>query len=84
MVLCEAECPGSFKAFDSQGFPSGSDSKESASNAGDLGLIAKSERCSGERKSYPLQYSYLDDFRDKGAWQATFHGVAKSWTQLSD
>ena len=66
MVLCEAECPGSFKAFDSQGFPSGSDSKESASNAGDLGLIAKSERCSGERKSYPLQYSYLENSKDRG------------------
>ena len=47
VVLCEAECPGSFKAFDSQGFPSGSDSKESACNAGDLGLIAKSKRSSG-------------------------------------
>ena len=66
MVLCEAECPGSFKAFDSQGFPSGSDSKESACNAGDLGLIAKSKRSSGERNSYPLQYSYLENSKDRG------------------
>ena len=34
--------------------------------------------------SYPFQYSCLENPMDRGAWQATVHGVAKSWTQLSD
>ena len=32
----------------------------------------------------PLQYSYLENSTDRGAWWATVHGVTKSWTQLSD
>ena len=36
------------------------------------------------RKCNPLKYSYLDNPTDRGAWQATVHGVAKSWTQLSN
>ena len=32
----------------------------------------------------PLQYSCLENPMDRGAWWATVHGVAKSWTQLSD
>ena len=32
----------------------------------------------------PLQYSCLGNSMDKGAWQATVHGVTKSWIQLSD
>ena len=32
----------------------------------------------------PLQYSCLENSMDRGAWWATVHGVAKSWTQLSD
>ena len=39
------------------GFPGGSDSKESASNIGDLGLIPRSGRSPGEGNGYPLQYS---------------------------
>ena len=35
---------------------------------------------SGEGNGNPLQYSYLENPMDKGAWQATVHGVAKSWT----
>ena len=31
----------------------------------------------------PLQYSCLKNPMDKGAWYATVHGVAKSWTELS-
>ena len=38
----------------------------------------------GERKGNPLQYSCLGNPMDRGAWWATVHGVAKSWTQLSD
>jgi len=38
----------------------------------------------GEGNSYPLQYSGLENSMDRGAWQATVHGVAKSQTQLSN
>ena len=57
---------------------SGSDSKESAYSKGDLGLIPGLERCSGEEKSYPLQYSCLKNPMNRGTWQATVHWVTKS------
>ena len=38
---------------------------------------------SGGRNDNPLQYSCLENPMDRGAWQATVHGVAKSWTRLS-
>ena len=38
----------------------------------------------GEGNAKPLQYSYLQNPMDRGAWQATVHGVTKTWTQLSD
>ena len=66
------------------GFPAGSDSEESTCNAGDSGLITGLGRCPGEGNDYSLQCSCLDDSMDRGAWQATVHGVTKSWTQLSD
>ena len=60
------------------GFPSGSDGKESACSAGDLGLIPGSGRSSVEGNGYPLlQYSYLKNPMDRGAWQATVHGGHK-------
>ena len=34
----------------------------------------------GEGHGYPLQYSCLENPMDRGAWQATVHGVTKSWT----
>ena len=52
--------------------------------AGDLGLIPGSRRSPGEGNGYPLQYSCLESFMDRGGWQATVHGVAKSQTPLSD
>ena len=58
--------------------PSGSVSKESACNAGDLGSIPGSGRSPGERNGNPLQYSYLENPMDRGAWQTTVHRVAKS------
>ena len=64
--------------------PRGSDGKTSACNAGDLGSIPGSERSLGEGNGNPLQYSCLENPRDKGAWQGTVHGVAKYQTQLSD
>ena len=66
------------------GFPGGSDSKESACNAGDLGSIPGSGRSPGEGNGNPLQYSCLENPIDGGAWWATVHRVAKSQTRLSD
>ena len=66
-------------------FPGGSDGKESANNAGDLGSITGLGRFPGERNGNPLQYSCLENSMGRGAWQATVvHGVAKSSTLLSD
>ena len=62
------------------GFPGGSDGKDSACNAGDLGSIPGSGRYPGEGNGNALQYSGLENPMDRGAWQATVHGVAKSWT----
>ena len=58
--------------------------KESASNAGDLGSIPGLERSPGEGNGNPFQYSCLENSLDRGAWWTTFHGVAKSRTQLRD
>ena len=66
------------------GFPSGSDGEESACNARDLGSVPGLGRSPEEGNGYPLQYSGLENSTDKGAWQATVHGVAKSRTRLSD
>ena len=63
---------------------SDSDGKESPCNAGDLGLIPRSGRSPGEGNGYPLQYSCLENSTDRGVWQATVQGVAKSQTRLSD
>ena len=64
------------------GLPGGSDGKESACNAGDLGLILGLGRSPGEENGNPLQHSCLENPVDRGAWQAIVHEVAKSWTQL--
>ena len=67
-----------------EGFPGGSEVKASAWNAGDLGWIPGSGRSPGEGNGNPLQYSLLENSMDRGAWQATVHGVAKNRTGLSD
>ena len=66
------------------GVPGGSDSKESACNAGDPGSIPGSGRSPGEGNDYPLQYSCLENSMNRGVWWATVHEVAKSWIQLSN
>ena len=66
------------------GFPGGLDGKEYACNVGDLGSILGLGRCPGEGNGNPLQYSCLENPMDREAWWATVHGVAKSWTQLSN
>ena len=47
-----------------------------------MGSVPGLGRSPGERHGNPLQYSYLENPRDRGARQATVHRVAKSWTQL--
>ena len=63
-----------------KGFPGGSDDKESACIAGDLGLMPGSGRSLEEGNVKPFQYSCLENSMDRGAWWTTFHGVAKSQT----
>ena len=62
------------------GFPGGSDSKESACNAGDAGLIPVPGRSLGGGCGNPLQYSCLENPMDGGAWSTIVHGVTKSST----
>ena len=59
-------------------FPGGSAGKESACNAGDLGLIPGLGRAPGEGKGYPLQYSGLENSMNRN------HGVTKNQTRLSN
>ena len=66
------------------GSPGDSDGKEFACNAGDLSLILGLGKCPGGGHGNPVQYSCLENPMDRGPWQATVHGVAKSWIQLND
>ena len=54
-----------------------------AGGTGDASLIPGLERSSRVGNGNPLQCSCLENSMDGGAWQATVHGVTKSWTQLS-
>ena len=57
--------------------------KNPADNAGDqkdMGLISGLRRSSGGGHGNPLQYSFLENPMDRGAWQDMIHRVAKSWT----
>ena len=58
-------------------FPGGSDGKESACSAGDLGSIPGMGRALGEVNDRPLQDSCLENPMDRGAWWATVHGGHK-------
>ena len=59
------------------GFPHSSVGKESFCNARDLSLIPGLGRSPGEGNGNPLQYSCLENPMDRGAWQATVHGIAR-------
>ena len=61
-----------------QGFPGGSDSKESACNAGDSGLIPVSERSPGGGTGSQLQYFCLENPMDRGAWWTNVSEVTES------
>ena len=62
------------------GFPDGSDGKESACKEGDLGSIPGLGRSPGGRHDNAPRYSCLENPMNRGAWQATVHGVAESDT----
>ena len=57
--------------------PQSSVGKDSPCNAGDLGLILGWGISLGEGEGNPLQYSCLENPRDRGTWQATVHGVTR-------
>ena len=68
------------------GFPGGLVVKNVPASAGDrrdVGSVPGFERSPGEGNGNPLQYC-LGNPMDRGAWRATVHAVAKSWTQLSE
>ena len=65
-------------------FPGGSEGKESACNAEDPGSIPGLGRSPGQGNGNPRQYSCLENSMDRGAWETTVHGCAKSQTRLSD
>ena len=70
-----------------RGFPGGSAVKNRPANAADIrdaGSVSGLERDLLEGgNGNPFQYSCLEKSMDRGAWQATFHGVAKKQTRLS-
>ena len=68
----------------SKGLPWWLSGKESACNAGDAGSIPGSKRYPAEGNGNSLQYSCLRNPKDRGAWWAMVHGVAKSHTWLSN
>ena len=55
-----------------------------AGGTGDTGSVPGSGRSPGGGNGNPLQYSCLENPMDRGAWQATVHGVTKIQTQLSN
>jgi len=65
-----------------RGFPGGSDGKESACSAGDLGSIPGLGRSPGEGSGNLFQYSCLENPMDRGAWWATVRGVTEGQTKL--
>ena len=81
---CAPQAPCALETRGHPGFPGGSVGKESTCNVGDWDLILGLGRPPREGNGNPLQYSCLENPMDRGAWQATVHGVTKSWTQLSN
>ena len=72
-----------YGAFVWGSFSGGSVSKETACNAGDLGLTPGSGRSPGEGNHNPLQYSWLGNPTDRGAQWATVHGIARVGHELA-
>ena len=61
-----------------KGFPGGSVEKNLPANAGGVGSVPGLGRAPGEGNGNSLQYSFLENHMDRGAWWAAFHGVKKS------
>ena len=61
-----------------KGFPGSSNHKESTCSRGYLGSTPELGRSPGEGNGYPLQYSCLENSKDRGAWRAAVYGVTKS------
>ena len=61
---------------------SGKESVCNTGTSGDAGLISGLGRSPGGGNDNPLQYSCLENSKDRGVWWATVHGVAQRWTQL--
>ena len=59
---------------------SGKEPPAKAEDTADLGSVPGSGRSPGEGSGNPLQYSCLENLMDRGAWQASDHGVTKNWT----
>ena len=75
------------RRYNSQGmrcFPGRSEVKNLPANAEDEGSVPESGRSPGEGNGNCLQFSHMENATDKRAWWATVHGVAKSWTWLSN
>ena len=68
--------------YNTWGFSDDSYGKECTCNAGDPHSVPESGRSLGEGNGYPPHYSCLENSMDRGAWQATVHGVTKSQTWL--
>ena len=66
-----------------RGFPGATLENNPLTNGGDSGLIPGSGRSLGIGNGNLLQYSCLENLMDRGTWQATAHGIAKSRAQLS-
>ena len=67
-----------------RGFPGGSRGRNLTANAGVAGSIPGSGRFLREGNGNPLQYSFLGNPMDRGAWWATVHGVTKNQIQLNN
>ena len=76
--------PSQIGLCQARGFPGGAAGKEPACNVGDPGSIPGWGRSPGGGRGYPLQYSHLENLKDRGAWRGTAHRVTKSQTRLSD
>ena len=83
-TVCRASEATAYSGSYSLGLPGGSDGKESACNAGDLGLIPGSGRSPGGGHATHSSILTWRISMDRGAWHATVYGVENSWTQLSN
>ena len=80
-ILCSLVCwTRCFCILHLMKYPAGSDGTESACNAWVPGSVPGLGKSPGEGSGYPLQYSWLENFMDRGAWQAIVHGVTESGT----